>query len=111
VVQSDNATERKWNPSNTAFFSTGPVVAPPKRLLERERCELAQKAQVGPLIPVGIRLRKAEVGPTSGPTWRLSHLLSQQPGGWLPGKSALAARVIVISSVIVPAMLLPNRGR
>ena len=26
------------------------------------------------IIPVGIQLRKAEVGPTSGPTWRLSHL-------------------------------------
>jgi len=34
-------------------------------------------------------------------------LLSQQPGGWLPGKSALAASVMVISSVIVLAILLP----
>jgi hypothetical protein len=33
---------------------------------------LAQKMQVGPCIPVGIRLQKAEVGPTSGPTWCLS---------------------------------------
>ena len=29
---------------------------------------------VGPCIPVGIQLYRAEVGPTSGPTWRLSHL-------------------------------------
>jgi hypothetical protein len=29
--------------------------------------------QVGSCIPVGIQLQKAEVGPTSGPTWRLSH--------------------------------------
>ena len=28
--------------------------------------------QVGPRIPVGIQLEKAEIGPTSGPTWRLS---------------------------------------
>ena len=35
---------------------------------------LAQKMQVGPCIPVIIQLQKAEVGPTSGPTWRLSHL-------------------------------------
>ena len=37
---------------------------------------LAQKMQVGPCIPVGIQLLKAAVGPTSGPTWRLSHLVS-----------------------------------
>jgi hypothetical protein len=29
--------------------------------------------RVGPCIPVGIQLEKVEVGPTSGPTWRLSH--------------------------------------
>jgi hypothetical protein len=34
---------------------------------------LAQKMQVGPCIPVETQLQKAEVGPTSGPTWRLSH--------------------------------------
>jgi hypothetical protein len=30
--------------------------------------------QAGPCIPVGVRLEKAEVRPTSGPTWCLSHL-------------------------------------
>ena len=30
--------------------------------------------QVGPCIPVGVQLQKAEIDPTSGPTWRLSHL-------------------------------------
>ena len=35
---------------------------------------LAQKMQVGPRIAVGVQLEKAEVGPTSGPTRRLSHL-------------------------------------
>ena len=29
--------------------------------------------QVGPCIPVEIQLEKAEVGPTFGPTWGLSH--------------------------------------
>ena len=33
--------------------------------------------QVGPCIPVKILLEKAEVGPTSGPTWRRSHLGGQ----------------------------------
>jgi hypothetical protein len=37
---------------------------------------LAQKVQVGPCTPVRTRLEKTEVGPTSGPTWRLSHLLA-----------------------------------
>jgi hypothetical protein len=36
---------------------------------------LVQTMPVGPCIPVGIQLEKAEVGPTSGPTRRLSHLL------------------------------------
>jgi hypothetical protein len=38
------------------------------------RCKLAQKMQVGPCSPVRIQLERAAVGPTSGPTWRLSHL-------------------------------------
>ena len=35
---------------------------------------LAQNTQGGPCIPVGMQLRKAGVGPTSGPTRRLPHL-------------------------------------
>jgi hypothetical protein len=35
---------------------------------------LAQKMRVGPRIPVGIHLETADAGPTSRPTWRLSHL-------------------------------------
>ena len=35
---------------------------------------MAQHTQVGLCVPVGIQLENAEVGPTSGPTWRLSHL-------------------------------------
>jgi hypothetical protein len=37
---------------------------------------LAQKMRVGPCIPAGIQLEKAGVGPTSGPTWRLSQCRS-----------------------------------
>jgi hypothetical protein len=40
---------------------------------------LAQKMQVGPCIPGGVQLEKAAVGPTSGPTWRLSHLVCTVP--------------------------------
>ena len=36
---------------------------------------LAQKMQVEPCIPVGIQREKAEVGPTSGPAWRIYHLV------------------------------------
>ena len=42
---------------------------------ERERSQLCpKKLQAGLCIPVGIQLEMAEVGPTSGPTRRLSHL-------------------------------------
>ena len=34
---------------------------------------MAQNVQVDPCTPVIIQLQKAEVGPTPGPTWRLSH--------------------------------------
>ena len=34
--------------------------------------------QVGPCIPVGIQLQKDEVGPTSGPTWCLSHFVEHR---------------------------------
>jgi hypothetical protein len=51
---------------------------------------LANKMQVGPRIPVGIQLQKADVGPISGPTWRLSDccvrgLLSSARQGRSPG--------------------------
>jgi hypothetical protein len=42
--------------------------------IEQQGVRLAQTIQVGPCIPVGILLQKAEAGPTSGPTRRLSHL-------------------------------------
>jgi hypothetical protein len=56
---------------------------------------LTQKTQVGPHTPVGIQLEKAEVGPTSGPTWRPSHLWS---------------RLRLPSSVVFcPPLVLPSR--
>jgi hypothetical protein len=33
--------------------------------------------QVGSCIPLGTQLLKAEVGPISRPTWRLSHLVAE----------------------------------
>ena len=44
------------------------------RALSEKGVRLAQKMQVGPCIPVGIQTEKVEVGPTSRPTWRLSHI-------------------------------------
>jgi hypothetical protein len=35
---------------------------------------LAQNMQVGPCTPAGMQILKVEVGPTPGPTRRLSHL-------------------------------------
>jgi hypothetical protein len=54
--------------------------------------------QVGPCIPVGVQLERAEVGPTSGPTWRLSHHLrstlswpTRRPRGRASSSGALHA--------------------
>ena len=41
--------------------------------LSEKGVRLAQNTRVGPCILVGIKLEKAEVGLTSGPTRRLSH--------------------------------------
>jgi hypothetical protein len=41
---------------------------------------LAQKMQVGPCIPARIQRQKAEVGPTSGPTRRLSRSCTSKRG-------------------------------
>jgi hypothetical protein len=37
----------------------------------------AQEMQAGPCTPVETQLEKAEVGPTSGPAWRLPHLVAR----------------------------------
>ena len=58
---------------------------------------LAQKLQVGPCIPVGTQLEKAEVGPASGPTWRLSHCgraISMQPCAFLSKLAKEIHRVV-----------------
>ena len=56
-----------------------------------EAVRFAQKMQVGPWIPMEIQLQRAEVGPTSGPTWRRSRL--RRP------------------AVLVRAAVVPRRGR
>ena len=64
-----------------------PAVAARRTPIERG-VRLAQKAQVGPCIPVGIQLQRAEVGPSSGPTRRPPHLavpvVDAQHAGQLP---------------------------
>jgi hypothetical protein len=50
----------------------------------------AQKMQVEPRIPVGIQLRKAAVGPTSGPTWYRSRSGQR---GQIPDLRAAGGRV------------------
>ena len=44
--------------------------------LQRERCQLGPNdaMAIGPCIPAGTQLQQAEVGPASGPTYRLAHL-------------------------------------
>ena len=49
------------------------------RVLSAKGVKLAQKMQVGACIHVGILVQKAEVGPTSGPTWCLSHFVQLAP--------------------------------
>ena len=49
--------------------------------LSERGVRLAQKTHVGPCAPVGIQRSKAEVGPASGPTWRLSYSGGRSSGG------------------------------
>jgi hypothetical protein len=72
---------------------------------------LAQTMQVGPCIPVGVKLEKAEVGPTSGPTWRLSRLRAGR--GRAPGAELLirAGRGRVTARELVRALAAEAGGR
>jgi hypothetical protein len=63
----------------TKSVSSHMLPRPGPRLIEKG-VRLAQKMQVGPCIPVGIQRLRAAVGPTSGPTWRLSHFGRQRLG-------------------------------
>ena len=53
---------------------------------------LAENMQLGPWIPVGIQLQKAALGPTSGPTLRVSHSAggdsSAKPFGRWPARGS-----------------------
>jgi hypothetical protein len=67
-----------------------------------EGVRLAQEMQASPRIPAEIQLQKAEVGPTSGPTWRLSHVcgaeaLPHSTCGLLNAASTL--KVLMLSEV------------
>jgi hypothetical protein len=64
--------------SPTATSAPWPArVAVPEAAWGEKDVRLAQKMQVVPRIIVGIQLDKAEVGPASGSTWRLSHYTLQ----------------------------------
>jgi hypothetical protein len=64
----------RW-PVAVATASAAAVVAASSRSACRSEkgVRLAHKMRVGPYIPAGIQTENAEVGPTSGPTWRVSH--------------------------------------
>jgi hypothetical protein len=63
---------------------------------------LAQKMAIGPCIPVGVQPQKAEVGPTSGPTWRFSHCA----GGARGGRCAILLCRGTVPSPLRPALTL-----
>jgi hypothetical protein len=67
--------------------------------------KLAQKVQVGPCIPVGMQLEKAEVGPTSGQTWRLSHLDPRAGASELAGGLELAGALELAGEKLVRELL------
>ena len=77
------------------------------RALSEKGVKLAQKIQVGPCIPVGNweysykRLQLATVGPTSGPTWGLSHLAGGvDPPGSQPRPAAVVGSGRIVGSEI-----------
>jgi hypothetical protein len=68
---------------------------PPRRpCLSETAIRLAQNVQVGPCIPVGKQLEKAEVGPTSRPTWRLPH--SSRVGANVIRDAALCILLVIL---------------
>ena len=72
--------------------------------------KLAQKMQVGPRIPAGLQLEKAEVGPTSRPTWRLSHFGSAVDDDVVPVDD-VAAAVVVVERPVPAIHHCPGRNR
>ena len=67
----------------------GPT-GPRSKVRSAKGVRLAQNMEVAPCIPVGIQLQKAEGGPTSGPTWRLSHSRVQGSNVRVPARTARA---------------------
>ena len=78
MVQSDNATEPYARLVDAGPSTSREGGAAPSAALSEQGVRLAQKMQVGSCIPVEIRLEKAEVGPTSGLTWRFSYFGAQR---------------------------------
>ena len=74
--------------------------------------------RVGPCIPTGVQLQNAEGGPTSGPTWRLSHYTDAQVrraeeerGGLLEQVTYLVPHSIGIGNVALNKRLLEQLER
>jgi hypothetical protein len=80
-----------------------------------------KNTQVGPRIPVGLQLEKAEVGPTPGPTWHLSHsgatLSFYTVVDWhhwrlllrdVQGSLAVIAAVFSQNGSVAPGLVLPG---
>ena len=85
VLESSDSSESAPLENTPARAGTWPAPrrarpCPPPRRFPPRGCagargvRLTRKMQAGPCIPAGIQLEKAGVGPTSGPTRRLSHL-------------------------------------
>jgi hypothetical protein len=61
--------------------SSGSQLGPAQSLRRPKGVRLGQTTQVGPRIPVGIRLQKAAAGPVSEPTRRGARLFSPEAQG------------------------------
>jgi hypothetical protein len=77
-AQANRVASQQRDPVLGVLLSGGRAIPPPhhelRAIARKDAVRSAQKMQVGPCIPVGLQLEKAGVGPTSGPTRRLSHL-------------------------------------
>jgi hypothetical protein len=83
---------RRWLVAVATVSAVAVAAAPSRSACCSEKgVRLAHKMRVGPYIPVGIQTEKAEVGPTSGPTWRLSHLTGALLGGRVLARALVCA--------------------
>jgi hypothetical protein len=106
-----------------SIYPTRPYLTRARGSLEREKgLRLAQKMRVGPCILAEIHLKKAEVGPTSGPTRHLSYLVplharrrssaSRRPAASPVGAEARCGRHLLRwAERVVPAAAASELGR